>query len=476
MRPARTPLRAATLAHADRLFPADLTTRMMARRLYEEVRSLPLIAANGRVEARTISENAALPDPARLFVTSDPTVLRVLSSHRVAFEELGLPRRDGGKTENDPREIWRRFSENYHLFRGTPTRLWLDHTFAALFGFSEPLSLKTADAYFDGISAHLARIDFRPRALLDKLRFEVIANAESPLDELRHYAACREAGIRTRVVPFYRADALTDPDAPGFLAHLDRLSELTSADARTWNGYLEAHKARRAYFKSMGATKVAVAPTISLPSELSSAEAEELFSSIVGQQFTAHEAALFRGHMLVEMIKMSLDDGLAVELHLGYSHHRNDRLSQIFPDEPGVTLASQGDLAREIAPLLARFGNEPKLSLIIVAGSEAIYADHLVHLAGYYPALRAAAGAFADAPSGLRRFRDVSRGTVGFYNSIAVSSEASFLTLAARHDAARRSDCGYLAELVTSHQLDEDDAYELAKELAYGLTKRAYKL
>ena len=472
MNPLRAPLRPAAIAHADRLFPVDLTTRTIARRLYDSVRDLPIIAPSGRADARLFAEDAIFPDPARLVVASDPSIVRVLHSHGVGLEELGMARRDRGKTETDPREIFRRFAENYHLLNGTPARLWLDHAFATLFGLTETLSLKTADSYFDRIASDLEHPRLRPRALFEKYRFEAIANPESPIEELRSYSALKEKGFRGRVTPVYAPDAVADPDASGFVGKIDRLGELTNTETRTWRGYLDAHRRRRSFFKSLGATASWHCPGGFAIKTLSETEAGDLFAKVVAQQASPSEAALFRGQVLAQMAEMSLDDGLAMRIDPGLSRERNAHAAERFESAPEIE-ASEGS-GRALKPLLDRFGNERKLQLIVTAPAAGQGVEQLAAWSSLYPAL--CLGSRTDGPAGLKQFRELSTPIAGFYKTAICAGQSHLIALPARHDMARRVECSHLAELVASHQMSEEDAYGLAGELCYGLTKRVFRL
>ena len=129
----------------------------IARRLYAEVGDLPIVSPHGHTDPRWFAENAPFDNPASLFVTRDHYIYRMLYSQGVRLESLGIPRLDGGAVESDARKIWRLFAENYHLFRGTPTRLWLDHAFETLFGLTERLGAANADAHYDRIAERLTR-------------------------------------------------------------------------------------------------------------------------------------------------------------------------------------------------------------------------------------------------------------------------------------------------------------------------------
>jgi len=486
MKPQRTAPLTAPLLYADRLFPADFATRAVARRLYAEVQNLPIVSPHGHTDPRWYAENAPFPDPATLFVVPDHYIFRMLYSQGVTLEELGIPRRDGGqengtaggKVETDARRIWRRFAERYYLFRGTPTRLWLDQSFAELFGMTVRLSAETADAYFDRISECLAKPEFRPRALFEQFKIEVIATTESPLDPLAHHQAIKKSGWKGRVVTAYRPDQVVYPEFDGFRANLDKFGEITRCDTLSWTGYLEAHRLRRAYFKEHGATSTDHGHLTAQTMDLAPADAERLFAKIIGGTFTAGDAELFRAQMLTEMARMSLDDGLVMQIHPGSMRNHNPLVHKRFGRDMGADIPTRTDYVHALKPLLDRFGNERDLTIILFTLDESTYSRELAPLAGHYPALRLGPPWwFYDSPEGMRRFRELATETAGFYNTVGFNDDTrAFCSIPARHDVARRVDCSYLAELVVKHLLDEDEAREVARDLAYGLAKKAYKL
>jgi glucuronate isomerase len=467
------------LNHPDRLLPADPNVRAVARRLLAEVEHLPIVSPHGHTDPRWYAENAPFPDPARLFVVPDHYVFRMLYSQGVPLEALGVPRRDGGATEQDGRAIWRLFAAHYHLFRGTPTRLWLDHAFATLFGLEERLGPDNADRHYDIIAEHLARDDYRPRALFERFNIEVIATTESPLDELKWHAMIRESGWGGRVVTAYRPDPVVDPAFEGFRDNLAKLGDMTGEDTFSYQGYLEAHRKRRAFFKSFGATSSDHGHPTAATFDLDPVEAEALFRRVTGNApVSAEDAELFRGQMLTEMAAMSLDDGLVLQIHPGALRNHNGAVFARHGRDMGADVPTATDYVHALRPLLERFGNEKDLTVILFTLDETAYARELAPLAGHYPALRLGpAWWFHDSPEGMRRFREMTTETAGFYNTVGFNDDTrAFPSIPARHNVARRIDCGFLANLVCEHRLDEDEAAEVARDLAYGLAKRAYKL
>lgn len=462
----------------DRLFPAEPSIRALARRLFAEVRDLPIVSPHGHTDPRWFAENQRFPDPAQLLIVPDHYIFRMLFSQGVALERLGVPRVDGQPVDTDGRKIWRLFAENFHLFRGTPTRLWLDHTFATLFGIDEPLSARTADSYYDRIAECLERDDFRPRALFERFRIEAIATTEGALDDLNWHRMIAESGWKGRVVTTYRPDSVVDPDFDGFAGNLRAFGAITGCDTDSWTGYIEAHRRRRAFFKEHGATATDHGHPTADTADLSPGAAEALFERIRTGEAGAAERNLFRAQMLTEMARMSLADGLVMQIHPGSRRNHSPGILQRFGRDKGFDIPGRTDYVAALKPLLDAVGLEPGLTVILFTLDETAYSRELAPLAGVYPCLKLGpAWWFFDSAEGMRRFRELTTETAGFYNTVGFNDDTrAFPSIPARHDVARRVDCAYLAELVATGRLREEEAAELAVELAYGLAKRAYRL
>jgi len=463
--------------HPDRLLPADPNTRSLARGFYDGVRHLPIVSPHGHTDPRWFADNAAFDNPAALIVVPDHYIYRMLYSHGVRLEDLGVRRVDGGASETDPRKIWRRFAERYFLFRATPTRMWLDHAFETLFGMTEPLNAVNADVYYDTIDAALRTPAFHPRALFERFNIEVIGTTESPLDPLLWHAMIRKSGWKGRVVTAYRPDPIVDPDFSGFRENIRRFGELTSEDTESWAGYLAAHRKRRAFFRTFGATSTDHGHPSALTADLPPHQAEALFRRVLGATPSAEDRELFRAQMLTEMAAMSVDDGLVMQIHPGALRNHNSTLFLAFGRDTGHDIPTPTDYVRALKPLLDRFGNRTDLTIILFTLDETSYSRELAPLAGHYPALKLGPPWwFFDSFEGMMRFRELTTETAGFYNTVGFNDDTrAFCSIPARHDVARRVDCAYLAHLVATHRLEEDEAHEVAHDLAYGLAKRAYK-
>jgi glucuronate isomerase len=463
--------------HPDRLFPADPAIRAIARRLYGTVQSLPIISPHGHTDPAWFADNEPFSNATELLLAPDHYLYRMLYSQGVPLASLGVPSRKG-PSDADPREAWRLFARNFTLFRGTPSSMWLSHVFSVVFGLDVVLDEKSADHYFDSIGAALATDAFRPRALFERFNIEVLATTESPLDPLIHHRKIQESGWGGRVVTTYRPDAVVDPEHEEFRSALAQFGELTGQDVHSWRGYLEAHRLRRAAFANAGATATDHGHPTARTADASEVECERLFGRVICGQFTADEAELFRAQMLLEMARMSLDDGLVMQIHPGSFRNHNRWLFEQYGRDKGADIPVRTEYVNALKPLLDRFGNDARLSIILFTLDETSYSRELAPLAGHYPVLKLGpAWWFHDSPEGMLRLREQTTETAGFYNTVGFNDDTrAFLSIPARHDAARRVDCSFLARLVAEHRLDEDDAARVAQDLAYRLPKAAYRL
>lgn len=463
--------------HEDRLLPADPGVRAIARRLYDEVRGLPIISPHGHTDPAWFADDAPFSDATSLLLAPDHYLYRMLYSQGVPLEELAVPAR-GIPSPADPRGAWRRFAGCFHLFHGTPSALWLNDVFVNVFGLDVRLDAGTADHYYDLIQAALARPEFRPRALFGRFNIEVLTTTESPTDTLEHHRAIRESGWAGRVITAYRPDPVIDPEHEAFRDSLLRFGELTGEDVFSWTGYLRAHARRREYFQRSGATSTDHGHPTARTADLPAARAAALFARVAAGGCGAADAELFRAQMLTEMARMSLDDGLVMQIHPGSFRNHNRLLFERFGRDKGADIPTPTDYVHALRPLLDRFGNEPGLSVIVFTLDESSYSRELAPLAGHYPALKLGpAWWFNDSPHGLTRFREQTTETAGFYNTVGFNDDTrAFMSIPARHDVARRVDCAYLARLVAEHRLEEDGALVVAADLAYRLPKEAYRL
>ena len=462
------------LLHPDRLFPADPSAREIARRLYAGISSLPLVSPHGHTQASWFARNEPFSNPAALFVQPDHYVFRMLYSQGVSLDDLEI-----GRPEiTDPRKVWRIFASHYYLFRGTPTRMWLDYSFQEEFGLMERLSETNADRYYDLIAEKLQTPEFRPRALYKKFNLEVLATTDSPLDSLEHHQCIQNSGWQARIIPNFRPDSVVDPDFPEFAQNVSRLGSQTCEDTSSWRGYLRALRKARERFRQLGCTATDHGHPTAQTADLDSADTERLFSEVLSGKADAARRELFRAQMLTEMAAMSLEDGLVMQIHPGSCRNHNVALYRRFGRDMGADIPQAINYVSALQPLLARFGNEAGLTIILFTLDESTYSRELAPLAGHYPCLRLGpAWWFYDSPEGMMRFRETTTETAGFYNTVGFNDDTrAFLSIPARHDLARRIDCAFLGRLVAEHRIDEAEAHEVAYALTYTLVKEAYKL
>ncbi|MDY7088667.1 MAG: glucuronate isomerase [Actinomycetota bacterium] len=465
----------------DPIFVTDPRHAGIARDLYAVARDLPLISPHGHVDPALLAGDEPFGDPARLLIVPDHYVTRMLLSQGIPPDRLGVPRRDGGPVETDPRTIWRLLAANWHLFRGTPSRLWLEQTFRTVFHVDIPLTKDTADDVYDAIAARLAEPGFRPRALFERFGIEVLATTESPTDDLSRHAKLAAdgwGGPGGRVITTFRPDDVVDLERDGWAGNVARMGELAGEDTTTYAGYLDALRHRREAFVEAGATSSDHGHPTARTVALSPAEAAGLYERGLRGEATADDAETFRAHMILEFARMSIDDGLVMQLHPGASRDHNRALFAAHGRDVGGDIPMATDYVRALRPLLDAYGMDPRLRVVLYTLDETAFSRELAPLAGGYPALfLGAPWWFLDTPDAMRRFREAVTDSAGFYNTAGfVDDTRAFCSIPVRHDVARRVDAAYLASLVVQDRLPFPEAAETMADLAYHLPKRIFRL
>jgi len=464
--------------HEDRFFDPDPAILKVARELYERTRDLPIISPHGHVDPRLLADDAPFPEPAALILLPDHYILRMLYSQGVPLERLGIAPKDGGAYERDPRKIWQVFGDHYHLFRGTPTSAWLSYEFFHVFGVRTKLTGKTAQRVYDEIAEKLASPEFRPRALFERFRVEVLATTDAATDPLEHHQRIRASGWQGRVIPTFRPDLLLQIAGAGWRAELDRLSAVHGRPVEDVAGFIRALEARRAFFRSLGAVATDHDAMEPYTERLPEAEAERLFQVARAGRADAADQKRFQAHLLMEMARMSTADGMVMQLHAGSLREHNLPVLQRFGPTLGHDIPVAIDYTRNLRNLLNTYGNDPRFRLIVFTLDESTYARELAPLAGHYPAMRLGpAWWFHDSIQGMTRYRQQTTETAGIYNTAGFNDDTrGYCSIPARHDLSRRMDANWLAGLVARHIVDLAEAHEMARALAYDLAREAYRL
>ena len=464
--------------HEDRYFDSDPEVRKNAREIYSSIKDLPIISPHGHVDPKLFAENKPFPNPTELFLIPDHYLFRMLYSQGIPLESLGIPTTDGTEVEKDPVKIWQKFAENYYLFNGTPSGVWLDYEFNKVFGIKEKLDSSNAKKIYNELNEKINSPVFLPRALYERFRIEVITTTDAATDTLNYHKAIRESGWKGRVIPCFRPDAVTDLSLKNWVQNIALLGERVGEEITSYNKFISALGKRRKYFKELGATSTDHGVFSPYTNELGKNEADKIFQKALQGNVTEDDAKQFTAHMLMEMARLSTDDGLVMQIHPGAYRDHNPVIFQRFGRDKGCDIPVQTDFTFNLKELLNKYGNNPDFTVIVFTLDETTYSRELAPLAGHYPSMKLGpAWWFHDSIEGITRYRHMVTETAGFYNTVGFNDDTrAFVSIPARHDVARRVDSNYLGELVAKNVISMDDAFIIAKDLTYNLVKKAYKL
>ncbi|MEZ4645117.1 MAG: glucuronate isomerase [Chloroflexota bacterium] len=464
---------------ANRYFSADPAQQRVAMALYQTVAALPLICPHGHVDPRLFADpHYQFGSPAELLLIPDHYIFRMLYAQGMRMEALAVPRQDGGGVQSDHRQAWQLFAEHFYLFRGTPTGIWLRDELANVFGITDKLNGHNAQAIYDEIDAKLKTPAFQPRRLFDTFRIEVLCTTDAATDTLAHHQAIRDSGWHGRILPTFRPDAVVNLDTENWREHINALSQVSGVDVVDYKTFMQALAQRRAYFKEMGARATDHAALTAFTTQLSDHTADAILQRALRGESRGDDAAQFTGHMLLQMARMSVEDGLVMQLHVGAYRNHNELVFERFGRDMGADIPIATEFTQGLRPLLNQFGNDPNFTLILFNLDETTYARELAPLAGHYPAVKLGPPWwFHDSLNGMRRYFDQVMETAGIYNTAGFNDDTrAYPSIPARHDVWRRAAADWVAGLVVRHLVDEEDGAEMVRALAYDLAKQAYNL
>jgi glucuronate isomerase len=463
----------------DRYFPSEPAARQIARSLYNAIRQSPLICPHGHVNPAILAESPyKWGTPVDVLIIPDHYIFRMLYSQGISLESLGIPRQDGAEVEADHRRIWQTVCDHWYVFRATPTGMWLRDELSGVFGIQDKINSQNAQVIYNALVDKLASPDFQPRRLFERFNIEVLATTDAATDTLDYHSKIQKSGWSGRVVPTFRPDAVINLDSDGWLGNIEKLSEVAGITIKDYPTFLQALEQRRDFFRSMGATATDHAALTAYTEHLNPSEANKLFQRALRNECTPKDAAVFTGHMLIEMARMSTEDGLVMQLHVGSFRNHNPQLFKNFGRDMGADIPITAEFTQSLKPLLDLYGNHPDLTIILFNLDETTYSRELAPLAGHYPALKVGPPWwFFDSLNGMMRYFDNIVETGGLYNTAGFNDDTrAYPSIPARHDLWRRASVSWLATLVTRGIIDEEDAQAMAADMAYNLAKRTYKL
>ena len=461
------------------LFDPGPAQRELAHRIYATAAGLPIVSPHGHVDPTLfVDENGSFGSPAELLIVPDHYVFRMLYSQGIKLEVLGVPRLDGVPVEKDGRKIWQIFADHFRLFRGTPSGVWLTQELRQVFGVQQPLTGANAQEVYDQIEACLASPEFKPRRLFERFNIEVMCTTDPAWDRLEAHQAIRASGWSGKIQPTFRPDEVVNLDTSGWLGNIEKLSRASGVLVTSYGRFIQALEVQRAHFKSLGATATDHAALTPATQPLSPHEAEAIFQRALKNELHPDDAERFTAHMLVEMARMSIEDGLVMQLHPGVLRNHNPAIFDGFGLDKGADIPLATEFTRNLLPLLQRYGNDPRLRIILFALDETTYTRELAPLAGQYPAvLIGPPWWFHDSPNGMRRYFDRVIETAGLYNTAGFNDDTrAFPSIPARHDVWRRVSANWLAGQLLHGIITEEEAVDMMADLAVGLARKAYRL
>jgi len=460
-----------------RFFSPDVTIRNLAFELHQQVENLPIVSPHGHVDPSIFFDpKRKFTTPTDLLIFPDDNIIRMLYSLGIPLEKMGVFPLDGTACEKDHRKIWQTFCENYQYLAVSSSRFCLTYALIKIFDVQENIDAENAQRIYDQIAEKLRSPEYSPQALFRRFNLEVLCTTDAATDNLEGHRQIQSASSGLRILPTFRADGVIHLDDPQWLNQVEQLSAVTGERIADYPSFIRAIEKQRLHFRCMGATAVDCSTLTPYTHELTPLEADRIFQRALKGEMAAEDAVRFSGHMLMEMARMSLEDGLVLQLHSGSLRNYDREVLARFGKDVGCDIPIQTEFCRNLQPLLNKYGKDSRLTLILFTLDESAYSRELAPLAGFYPAVKLGPPWwYLNSPDGMARYFDQVMEIAGLYKTIGfVDDSRGLCSIPARHDIWRRASANWVAGLVARHQISMEDARRIMDELAVGLSRRAY--
>jgi glucuronate isomerase len=314
--------------------------------------------------------------------------------------------------------------------------------------------------------------------MFERFNIEVLCTTDTAADPLEAHKAIRDSGWKGRVIPCFRPDAVVNINSPAWRESIRALGGAAGIEVTSYRAFIRALEDRRAFFTTLGAKATDHGVKEAVTEELPEKNAEEIFQCALQGKASLQDGWRFNAHMLMEFARMSVEDGLVMQIHAGAYRNHNEAVFARFGPDRGCDIPIAGEFTRALRPLLNKFGNDPRLTLVLFTLDESNYSRELAPLAGHYSALRIGpAWWFHDSLNGMTRYREQIVETAGLHNTAGFNDDTrAFPSIPARHDLSRRVDANWIAGLVVRGLVPLEDAEEMIRDTAYRLAKKTYRL
>jgi glucuronate isomerase len=466
-----------TLLSPDRLFPAEETTLRAARELYASVEHLPIISPHGHIPVEWFAQEKHFANPTDLFITPDHYVTRVLHAQGIPLSDLGVNQTHF--SEKQARNAFLLLGEHWFAFAGTPMRYWFEDSLVRVFGIDKPFSPETAGSIYDELNAMLKEPEFSTRALANRFNMSFVSTTDDPVSDLKlHDEVNMDKGFKARVAPAFRPDKYLEPGRCDWADSVRALGQSADVDASSYEGFTEAMRRRRRYFKEHGAV-LSDHSHPSLRSErLSDAEVNALFDEAYAGTIDAADAARLRAHLLNDQARLAQEDGLVMTVHPAIARNYDDDSFAAYGSDIGADIPQRAEFVVALHPLLNEYGNNRDFHFVAFTTDETVFSRELAPLAGFYPSFYIGAPWwFIDSPDAISRYFHSVVPYAGFTKlSGFIDDTRAICSIPSRHDMNRRVTASFVASLVCEHRISMDEGLSIMHHQVAVQPTRVFKI
>ncbi len=311
-----------------------------AKKLYDEVKDLPIIDYHCHLSPKMIAENYKFKNAFDLFLGGDHYKWRQMRTNGIEEKYI--------TGDADDYEKFRAFASTMPYLIGNPLYHWTHLELKRYFDIDEPLSEKTCDAVWNRVNECLAKDEFSAQNLILRSNVEVICTTDDPADTLEYHEAL--ASFPTKILPTFRPDKAVEIGKETFVPYIKSVGIRSYAELESWI------RERIAFFNAHGC-RLSDHALEYVPFFIGDAAAA-FDKRMAGKELSGDEIDAFKTALLKVCAEEYTKYGWTMQVHIGALRNNNRKMYETLG--PDVGFDSINDLC--IAEKLSAFMNNLEYS------------------------------------------------------------------------------------------------------------------
>ena len=443
----------------------------------------PIFDFHNHLSPQEIFENKPLGNLANAWLDHDHYKWRAMRAAGVDEKLItGHIRLDGSVKSDEERggaeavaaadyDRYLAFVRTLQLCPGNPLYHWSHLELKRYFGIDVPVTEKNAREIWDKCNALLAKNEYTPRGLLEKMNVRELCTTDDPLDSLEWHKKIAGDWKNCKVRPSFRPDLPLSPENPTYAKYISRLQEMDGTKFTSINDMIAALGRRMDFFKANGSvvSDHSLEGDFFLPTKFD--DVNYIFEKAwIGKKLRPDEIAQYKGWVLTELGKLYAQKGFVMQIHIGALRDNNFAMLSAAGKNIGEDSLNDFNFAPQLGAVLnAIYSATPDAKTILYNLNPKDNEALATMAANFRNCQFGPAWWFNDHKDGIEEQIRVYARTAPLGSYVGMLTDSRSFLSYPRHEYFRRILCNFVGNLVEEGEFpwDEESLGNLVKNICY---------